>query len=96
MVARVAIMARPGSRSEALAWDPWRDCWVVHVTEPPTHGEANRALQRALARWLDVAERDVSWARGERTARKVAEISGLSDDEVRERLARAARNSEAP
>lgn len=86
----VELLARPKSRQESISWDRWRRRWVVHVREPAVHGEANAALLRALAGWLAVTPGEVRWTRGERTARKVVEVLGLSDEEVRRRLERAA------
>lgn len=86
----VELLARPKSRRESISWDRWRRRWVVHVREPAVHGEANEALLRALAGWLGVAPGEVRWIRGERTSRKVVEVLGLSDEEVRRRLERAA------
>lgn len=95
MTTRLAIEARPGSRKETIAWDPWRTRWVVHTPARAVHGEANLALLRALAGWLGVGEGDLRWVRGERSSRKVLEVRGLDELEARRRLSRAEESTTA-
>jgi uncharacterized protein YggU (UPF0235/DUF167 family) len=86
----IPVIARPGAADEAISWDPWRRSWHVRVTARPTGGAANRAILEALARWLDVPPAQVRWRRAGADRSKVAEVEGLSHDEVDRRLARAA------
>ncbi len=62
----------------------------VRVTEPPVDGRANRAVERLLAKALDVPRSRVTVVRGATARTKTLEIEGLSEQQVRERLAPAA------
>lgn len=93
---RIPIHARPGSARETIAWDPWRRSWVVRVREAPEGGQANEAILRALARWLDVPPDGVLWLRAGKGPSKLALVDGLRPDEVERRLRVAALSSEGP
>lgn len=81
----VAVVAR--AASERIG--PYRDGVLrIHVTRPPANGEANRAVLRAVASALGVAVSAVRLAGGERSRRKVLEVSGLSAEMLEERLGR--------
>ena len=83
---RIFIEARPGSDRESVAWDPWRDAWVVHVRERAERGRANEAIMAALGRWLSLERSSLRWVRAGRGLRKVAEIDSLEEPEIRRRL----------
>ena len=59
---------------------------IVRVTAPPVDGRANEAVTRLLAKRLRVARGAVKIVRGQRSRRKLIEVGGLSDDELRSRL----------
>ena len=59
---------------------------VIRVTAPPVDGRANEAVVRLLAKRLRVAPSMVSIVRGVRSRRKVVEVVGLTEAEVRKRL----------
>jgi len=59
---------------------------VVRVTAPPVDGQANEAVVRLLAKRLKVGRRSVTIVQGVHSRRKVLEIRGLTDDEVRAKL----------
>jgi len=63
---------------------------VLHVklAAAPVEGAANAALIDLLCRQLHVPKRSLRIATGERSRTKTVEISGLTDEEVRTRLAR--------
>jgi uncharacterized protein (TIGR00251 family) len=66
----------------------WRDGVLrVRVTAPPVDGEANAAVARLLARALRVAPSTVAVIRGGRSRDKHVRITGLSEAELRRRLA---------
>lgn len=88
--ARLRIYARPGAASESIAWDPWRNGWQVRVRAPAVHGEANRALLEALARWLEVGATQLRWLHGGTSSSKTAEVLGLGQEEADRRLRIAA------
>ena len=62
---------------------------VLHVklAAAPVEGAANAALIDLLSRQLRVPKRSFRIAAGERSRTKTVEISGLTDEEVRARLA---------
>jgi uncharacterized protein YggU (UPF0235/DUF167 family) len=62
---------------------------VLHVklAAAPVEGAANAALIDLLSRLLRVPKRSLRIATGERSRTKTVEISGLTEDEVRSRLA---------
>lgn len=68
---------------------------IVRVTAPPVDGRANEAVTRLLAKRLRVARGAVKIVRGQRSRRKLIEVGGLSDDELRSRLG-VARSQSAP
>jgi len=59
---------------------------VVRVTAPPVDGQANEAVVRLLAKRLKVGRRSVTIVQGVHSRRKVVEIRGLTEAEVREKL----------
>ena len=63
---------------------------VLHVklAAAPVEGAANAALIDLLSRQLRIPKRSLRIATGERSRTKTVEISGLTDEEVRTRLAR--------
>jgi len=62
---------------------------VLHVklAAAPVEGAANAALIDLLSRQLRIPKRSVRIVTGERSRTKTVEISGLTDEEVRARLA---------
>lgn len=87
---RIGIWARPGSREDRIAWDPWRDRWVVHCRAPAQDGKANEAILRMIADRLDIPAGSVRLVSGSRSSSKRIEVEGLADSEVARRLGRAA------
>ena len=59
---------------------------IVRVTAPPVDGRANEAVTRLLAKRLRVARGAVTIVRGQRSRRKLIEVRGLNEDELRSRL----------
>ncbi len=90
MGVRLCIEARPGSARASIDWDPWRSAWVVAVPEKAERGRANAAILAELARRLEVDDRSVRWLRAGKGSRKLAEVDGLSETEIRARLTPAA------
>jgi uncharacterized protein YggU (UPF0235/DUF167 family) len=60
----------------------------VRVTRPPVDGEANRAVERLIARALDLPASGLRLLAGERSRRKRFAIDALSEAELAARLAR--------
>jgi uncharacterized protein (TIGR00251 family) len=77
----------PGaSRSGVTGW--LGDMLKVRVTAPAERGKANAAVEALLAKALGVAKDGVRVVSGMTSPRKVVEIAGLSEAEVRSRLER--------
>ena len=58
----------------------------VALAAPPVDGEANQELIDTLAEHFGVPRRQVQLLSGERSRRKLVELSGLRADDVRRRL----------
>ena len=83
---RLVIKVVPGSSQEGIAG--WLgDALKVRVRAPAEGGKANAAVERVLAHALGVAAAQARVIRGKTSARKVVEVSELSDVEVSARLA---------
>jgi uncharacterized protein (TIGR00251 family) len=76
------------SRDEIAGW--LGDTLKVRVTAPPERGKANAAVSKAIADALGIRRECVRILSGATSARKVIEISGLSEDEVCARLSKDA------
>ena len=90
MTVRIPVKLTPKSSKDAVeGWDvdpDGRPVLKVRVRAQPVEGEANAALVALLAKGLGVPRRDVNLARGGQSRLKMIEVSGLTDEEVRERL----------
>jgi uncharacterized protein len=58
----------------------------VALAAPPVDGAANEALRRALAEHFDVPRADVQIIAGEKSRRKVVELTGAHLDAILARL----------
>lgn len=86
---KLGIKVVPSSSRNAI--DGWLgDTLKVRVTAPPERGKANAAVETTIAEALNVASRCVRVVSGQTSARKVVEITGLSEDDVHHRLGRDA------
>ncbi|HEX5065763.1 MAG TPA: DUF167 domain-containing protein [Myxococcota bacterium] len=82
---RLAVKVVPGASREGIAG--WLgDTLKIRVTAPAEQGKANAAVEALLAGVLGVPRDRVRIASGTASPRKVVEIAGLSEDEVRSRL----------
>jgi uncharacterized protein (TIGR00251 family) len=82
--ARIAVRLTPRAAREELAIDG--EELRVRVTAPPVDGRANVALVRLLAKRLRIARGAVRIVSGERSRRKVVEVSGVDGEELLRRL----------
>jgi uncharacterized protein (TIGR00251 family) len=83
------VHLQPGAKSSGIAG--FRDgVLYMRVTAPPHKGQANRAMLALIAQALGVSKSDVAITRGHTSRNKVLVIQGLSPEEVKERLGRAA------
>lgn len=82
----LAIKAVPNAaRSEVVGW--LGEALKVKLKAPPVDGKANAELCRFLAEHLDLPKGAVSLATGASARQKRVRISGLSDAELKQRLA---------
>ncbi len=83
--ARLSVHLTPrSSREEIVGFQ--EDALRVRVTAPPARDRANRALERLLARRLDLRPSAVRVVSGHTVRQKVVEVEGLEEAEVRSRL----------
>jgi hypothetical protein len=83
--ARLHLKVVPGSSRDAIAG--WLgDALKVRVTAAAERGRANDAVEELLAGALGVPRECVRIVARAASARKVVELSGLSEAEVRRRL----------
>ena len=83
--ARIAVRIAPRASRESIGATLGGEV-IVRVTAPPVDGRANEALIRLLAKRLKVGRRSVAVVQGRHSRRKVVEIRGLTEEEVRGRL----------
>jgi uncharacterized protein YggU (UPF0235/DUF167 family) len=79
----------PGSSRDGVAG--WLgETLKVRVRAPAERGRANAALEEILAEALGVPRECARVVAGRTSARKVVEVCGLEESEIRRRLSRAA------
>jgi hypothetical protein len=84
-VARLAVKVSPkASRNAILGW--LGEALKLSVTAAPERGKANEAVEELLAEALNLAKRRVSVVSGHTQSRKLVQVEGLSDAELRARL----------
>jgi uncharacterized protein (TIGR00251 family) len=82
---KLRIKVVPGSSRTCIAG--WLgDALRVRVTAPPEHGKANAAVEALLREALALPAGHVKVAAGHSSPRKVVEIVGLAEAEIRRRL----------
>ena len=83
--ARIAVRLAPRASRDAIGAVIAGEL-IVRVTAPPVDGRANQALTRMLAKRLHVGRRSVKIVSGQHSRRKVVEIDGMTEEEVRRHL----------
>lgn len=83
--ARVTVRVTPRSGKDSIESGAGGVC-VVRVTAPPDEGKANAAVCKVVASALGVPKSSVSVVRGHTSRTKTLEISGLTDEQVQQRL----------
>jgi uncharacterized protein (TIGR00251 family) len=81
---RIKVVAG-SSRSGIAGW--LGDTLRVRVSEPAERGKANAAVEALLSQVLAMPEGGVKIVSGTASPRKIVEIIGLSEAEIRRRLA---------
>ncbi|HQA06504.1 MAG TPA: DUF167 domain-containing protein [Syntrophomonadaceae bacterium] len=82
---RLEIVVQPRSAKNQVCGEV-EGCLKLKITAPPVDGEANQALIKFLANWLQVSRQDIVILRGESNKRKLIEIRGVSEEWLRSRL----------
>lgn len=83
--ARISVHVTPrASNDEILGFE--EDTLRVRVTAPPARDRANRAMERLLARRLDLRPSAVRVVSGQTARQKVVEVEGIEEAELRSRL----------
>jgi uncharacterized protein (TIGR00251 family) len=59
---------------------------VVALAAPPVDGQANATLLKSLAKWCQMAPRDLLLQTGSKSKHKVVKFTGLSANELLQRL----------
>ena len=87
------VRLTPGAAHDRIdGWDvdaEGRPVLKCRVRAKPIEGQANTALIALLAKALGVRKSDIGIARGDQSRTKAVEVQGLSQDDLRDRLARS-------
>ena len=87
MSSRLTVHVKPGSKISGF--ERIGESYVLRVRERAIDGAANAACVRALAEYVDVPRSQVRLVSGERARLKTFEFTGLSSEELQNRLLRA-------
>ena len=85
-MARINIRVQPRASRNAIVGFDTEGTLRVRVTAPPAEGQANEAVERALADALGIGRTSVQIVRGTTSRNKVVEIDGLDVEEVKRRI----------
>jgi hypothetical protein len=80
-VSRIAVKVAAGAANSAISG--WRDqCLRVRLSTAPERGKANAALVALLAQALGLSKSAISIVRGQKSAHKTLEVTGLSREDI--------------
>ena len=82
-----AVKVHPRAKKNAITGEVG-DVLKVALTAPPVDGKANDACVEFFAKLLKVPRSSVTIAAGETSRNKVIRVAGLSEPEIRQRLAK--------
>jgi hypothetical protein len=80
------LLAQPKARRNGVVGHH-AGCLKVSVTAAPEKGKANKAIVKVLAEALGVRKSQLSIVAGETSPRKKCHVSGISLDELHQRIA---------
>ena len=84
-ITRLPVKVVPGSSKNCIAG--WLgEALRVRVNAPPERGKANTAVEKVIAGALGVSRDAVTIIKGPTSPRKVVEITGPPESEIRARL----------
>ena len=81
-----AVKVHPRARKNAITGIVG-DALKLALTAPPLEGKANQAVIEFLADFFEIPRSSVSIASGETSRNKVISVSGISAQQVREKIA---------
>ncbi len=82
---RIEVKALPRSSKNQVQGEQ-DGALKVKLAAAPVDGEANQALVKYLASYLDIPRRNVVLLKGESSRNKVLEIKGLSREQLLQKL----------
>jgi len=82
-----AVKVHPRARKSAITGE-LGDALKVSITAPPIDGKANEACIEFFANLLKVSRASVSIAAGQSSRSKIVRVSGVTAQQVRDRLTR--------
>jgi len=80
-----AVKVHPRAKKNAITGEVG-DALKIALTAPPVEGKANEACVEFFAKLLKVPRSSVSIASGQTSRNKVIRVTGLTGQQVRERL----------
>jgi uncharacterized protein len=80
----IAVRVIPRSSKNALEWA--EGGLKARITAPPVDGAANEALVALLADRLGLPRRAITIVRGANSRQKIVELTGLTLQEVRQKI----------
>jgi len=80
-----AIRVHPRAKKNAITGEVG-DALKVSLTAPPVEGKANSACIEFFAKLLKVSRASVTIASGEASRNKVVRVTGLTSEQLHERL----------
>jgi hypothetical protein len=83
-----AVKVHPRAKKNAITGEVG-DALKLAITAPPVNGKANEACSEFFANLLKVPRSSVTIAAGQTSRNKVVRVTGLTVDQIRERLGRA-------
>ncbi len=75
---RFEVVAGASKLAVPSGFNPWRAAIEARLTAPPTRGRANQQLTEEVARVLNVPQATVQVLSGQKVARKVLLVIGIS------------------
>ncbi|HLB32663.1 MAG: hypothetical protein A3F67_04535 [Verrucomicrobia bacterium RIFCSPHIGHO2_12_FULL_41_10] len=81
----LSFRVTPGARHESLKYLA-DGSWKISLREKAIDGQANLALCKKLAAWLDISRSQVTIQRGEGSRQKFVKIAQLEPEKIKCRL----------
>ena len=80
-----AVKVHPRAKKNAITGE-FGEALKLSLTSPPVEGRANQACVEFFAKLLNVPRSSVTIASGQNSRQKTIRVSGLSAEEVRQRI----------